>query len=146
MQHDCCYCVCLALDLLGGPPLVCCWLLLQCLPGSGSPHWTSPGVWLAATTVSAWLWISLVDLPWCGAGCYYSVCLALDLLSEPPLMCGWLLLQCLPGSGSPRWISPAWCVADCYYSVCLPLDLLSGTPLVCGWLLLQCLPGSGSPR
>ena len=51
---------CLALDLLGGPLLVC-----GCM---------------TATTVSAWLWISSVDLWWV-ADCCYSVCLALDLLS-----------------------------------------------------------------
>ena len=84
----CYYSVFLALDLLGGPPLVCRWLLLQCLPGSGSPRLTSSGVWLAATTVSAWLWISSADLHWCVAGCYYSVCLLLDLLGGPPLVSG----------------------------------------------------------
>ena len=134
---DCYYSVCLALDLLGGPPLVCGWLLLQCLPGSASPRWTSPGVWLTllqclpgsgslrrtspgvwltATTVSACLWISSVDLPWC--------------VADSATVFAWL------------WVSSVnllWCVAGSYYSVCLALDLLGGPPLVCGWLLLQAL-------
>ena len=84
---DCYYSVCLALDLLGGPPLVCACLLLQCLSGSGSPRWTSSCVCLIATTVSAWLWISSVDLLLCVPDCYFSVCLVLDLLGEPPLVC-----------------------------------------------------------
>ena len=112
----------LTLNLLGGPPLVCGWLLLRCLLGSGSPQWTSSGVLLTATTVSAWLWISSVDLPWCVPDLYYSVCLALDLLG-----------------GSPSWVQH-----DCCYCLCLALDLLGGPLLVCCWLLLQCLPGCGS--
>ena len=128
---DCYYSVFLALDLLGGPPLVCACLLLQCLPGSGSPRWTSSCVCLIATTMSAWFLISSVDLLLCVPDCYYSVYLVLDLLGGPPLVCAWLLLQCLPGSGSPRWTSSCVYLTAATESAWLCMNLLCEPPLLC---------------
>ena len=73
-----------------------------------------------------------MNVPWCGADYYYSVCLALDLLSGPPLHGVWVTTTTV---STCLWISSVnllWCVADCYYSVCLALDLLSEATLVWG--------------
>ena len=90
----------------------------QCLPGSGSPRWTSSCVYLIATTVSAWFWISSVQcLPGSGSPCWTSSCVCLTATT----VSAWF------------WISSVdllLCVPDCYYSLCLALDLLGGPPVL----------------
>ena len=128
---DCCYSVCLVLDFLCGPPLVCSWLLLQCLCDFGSPQWNSSSVRLTATTVSAFFWISSVSPRLYEPGCCYSAYVTLGLLGGPPLAS-----VCSTATTVSPWL---WVssvnlllrVADYYYSVRLALDLLGEPPLVC---------------
>ena len=100
---QCGYNVCLALDVICEPVVcafltaatvstgwTCAWLLLLCLRDSGSPGLTSSCVWLTATTLSAWLWISSVKPLLYVSDCCRSepscICLGLNLCwLLPPL-------------------------------------------------------------
>ena len=76
----------------------------------------------------------------CVPDCCYSVCLALDLFCEPPLVCArlWIfsvdLLLYVPGCCYSAFLTlDLFCepVPDCWYSVCLALDFFCAIPFVC---------------
>ena len=153
------YSVCLALDLLGGSPLECsltaatvsAWLWVSSvnlLWSVADCYYSVCWLWISSVDLPRCvadcyyrLWIFSVNLPWCVADCCYSVCLALDLLGGPPLVCGWLLLQCLPASESPRLTSSGvWLTAT-------TVSAGSGSPrLTSPGVWLTATTGSGSSR